>query len=387
MALMQRGREVYHSYPYRIGRPDGSSRMHRGKQDLRAHQLTDEPSSRTPAEPDVPAAPATSAGLRVEFRHIDPGAALPTGLLAAVRFGPVTADEPAVGSPTDPLLIDVGLTPLSASTQRAAATETELWWASGAVRQGRMGAIRYAHDDRHLFAVLELDEREHGGINATAAAAYEQLRRFQQQSAFPHLLRVWNYLDAINQGAGDLERYREFCVGRTRGLADASTASYPAATGIGHQQDTGRLQIYWLASCEAGRHIENPRQVSAYRYPRDHGPASPTFARATLASDGTLLISGTASIVGHVSQHGNDPLAQLDETLRNVAAMHESADGLRAARPDARDLLKVYLRNAGHLGLVRARLQHAFPGSPAIYLAADICRGELLLEIECLRLA
>jgi len=340
------------------------------------HDPTGEASTRTAAEPDLAADPAANGALRVEFRRIAP-ASMPPGLLAAVRFGPATADKHVSDGP---LRIDVGLTPL------AATADTELWWATGPVVHGSHGAIRYAHDDRRLIAILELDEREHGGITGAAAAAYTQMRRFQQQSSFPHLLRIWNYLDAINKGAGDLERYREFCVGRTHGLGNAAAASYPAATGIGHQHPTHRLQVYWLAGRAPGKSIENPRQVSAYRYPRDHGPASPTFARATLATDGSLLISGTASIVGHVSQHGGDPLAQLDETLRNLAAVNERADALRAAHSRPTDLFKVYLRDPACLDTVAKKLQQAFPRSTAIYLAADICRRELLLEIECLRL-
>jgi chorismate lyase/3-hydroxybenzoate synthase len=233
---------------------------------------------------------------------------------------------------------------------------------------------------------MELEEHEHGGVTATAAFAYAQMLRFQEQSAFPHLLRIWNYLDAINEGAGDQERYREFCVGRTEGLGNALAASYPAATAIGHQYRTGALQVYWLAGRTPGRFIENPRQVSAYRYPRAHGPASPTFARATLTTHGSLLVSGTASIVGHVSQHNGDPLAQLDETLRNLAVLNERADALRPAPVAPQDLLKVYVRDPAHLDVVAEKLQQALPNSTAVYLAADICRSELLLEIECVRL-
>ena len=344
---------------------------------MQVDELTEAASNRPPAEPDIALESAGSGAIRVEFRRVAATAALPPGLLAAVRFGPATADKPLGAGP---LRINVGLAPLTPSV------DTELWWATGAVEHGSAGSIRYAHDEQRLIAILELDEREHGGIVGAAAAAYSQMRDFQQQSSFPHLLRIWNYLDAINQGAGDLERYRDFCVGRTQGLGNASAASYPAATGIGHQHATHKLQVYWLASRLPGTSIENPRQVSAYRYPRDHGPASPTFARATLANDGSLLISGTASIVGHVSKHGGDALAQLDETLRNLAALNERADALRPALSRPKDLLKVYLRDPDHLAAVAEKLEQAFPRSTVIYLAADICRSELLLEIECLRL-
>ena len=373
--MLPRGREVYHSprMPYRTAWCPTA-----GNSDLQVHESSDDltaAATRTPAAPDL-ADPAGNGALRVEFSRR--GATLPSGLLAAVGFGPATADmEPADG----PLLINVGLAPLTAGA------DMELWWANGPVTRGSSGAIRFAHDDQHLVAILELDEREHGGIVATAALAYTQLRRFQQESAFPHLLRIWNYLDAINQGAGDLERYREFCVGRTRGLGDALAAGYPAATAIGHQNSTHRLQVYWLAGHTPGNSIENPRQVSAYRYPRDHGPASPTFARATLATDGTLLISGTASIVGHVSRHEGDPLAQLEETLRNLAALNERAEALRPVSQRTTKhprVLKVYVRDAAYLEMVQARLREAFGDSPMIFLAADVCRRELLLEIEAM---
>jgi hypothetical protein len=59
--------------------------------------------------------------------------------------------------------------------------------------------------------------------------------------------------------------------------------------------------------------------VSAYDYPRQYGPAAPSFSRAALTPDPLLLISGTASIVGHASVHLGDVTAQLEETLANLA--------------------------------------------------------------------
>src|SRR3546814_1451833 len=98
---------------------------------------------------------------------------------------------------------------------------------------------------------------------------------FVGASQTPHLLRVWNYLDAITFGDGDAERYREFCVGRARGLGDFDTHALPAATAIGRCDDARVVQVYWLAARTPGTPVENPRQVSAYRYPRQYGPQQP----------------------------------------------------------------------------------------------------------------
>jgi chorismate lyase/3-hydroxybenzoate synthase len=342
-------------------------------------QYSDDAMRSSPGEqPDRP----PSAALRVAYHH---GQAIPSdGILASIRFGtPPTRDPPS--APAGGLNIEVGLQPLD--TAHHGADRAELWFATGPVQTGQWsdptltpaGAIRYAHDGNYLFASIELDEREHGGILLTAEHIYAAMRRFQQQSGFSHLLRMWNYMDAINEGAGDLERYRQFCVGRGRGLGEASQ-SYPAATAIGRQQSDHVLQVFWLAGNVPGQSLENPRQVSAYHYPRIHGPVSPTFARALIAPDRTLLISGTASIVGHVSRHHNDAMAQLEETVRNLSSFAPYIS--RHPSASRKDLLKVYVRDPALTPRIADRLHQIYPESDIIFLAADICRRELLLEIE-----
>lgn len=334
-------------------------------------------------------AQALPAALRVAYHPLDGATPWPAGVLAAIRFGAHSGDRAGdradEGAANAALTIDVGLEPLHSAPEAAA--WAELWFATGPVHTGQWSdaaatvpaTVRYAHDAHHLFAVVELDEREHGGILLTAEHAYAAMRRFQQQSRFSHLLRMWNYVDAINEGSGDLERYRQFCVGRGRGLDEVSQ-SYPSATAIGRQRPDHLVQVFWLAGHVPGQALENPRQVSAYHYPRIHGPVSPTFARALVAPDHTLLISGTASIVGHMSRHHDDPMAQLEETVRNLGSF---APHVSRRRTDAsKELLKVYLRDPALKAQVAQRLRQVYPGSEVIFLAADVCRRELLLEIE-----
>jgi chorismate lyase/3-hydroxybenzoate synthase len=212
---------------------------------------------------------------------------------------------------------------------------------------------------------------------------------FVGASGTPHLLRVWNYLDAITAGRGDAERYRQFCVGRARGLGTFDAQTLPAATAIGRCDAARVIQIYWLASAVPGTPVENPRQVSAYRYPRQYGPQAPSFARAMLPPPGSsmpLLLSGTASVVGHDSLHAGHLLAQLDETFANfdslVAAARERAPEL-PAHFGAGTRLKVYVRERGDLPLVAQAFAARFDGGlPHLILHAAICRRDLAVEID-----
>jgi chorismate lyase / 3-hydroxybenzoate synthase len=310
--------------------------------------------------------------LKLEYRHVDGPGSLPANVLAIVRFGT------DVHIPIDgPLTIDVSLAPLNLAP-------AEIWFSEERVSRGQKGLVNFACDPSFLFGVIEVQERQFEDVREATAHAYAEIQSFQKSMGYPHLLRMWNFLDAVNEGEGDMERYRQFCIGRAQGLGSSITGHYPAATAIGRQHPTGTLQVFWIAGKEAGAAIENPRQVSAYRYPRAHGPVSPSFSRATVSADGTLLISGTASIVGHASQHPEDVLAQLNETLLNLEALIQHArkqSSLTAA--SAPLLLKVYVRDAAAMSSLADRLRQAFPKDEMIFLAADICRRELLLEIEC----
>lgn len=315
-----------------------------------------------------PASVAPATALRVRYQPLH-AAREPGRHLAALRFG--AAD----GLVDAALTIDVGLQQLGGPPL------AEVWPAQGELVAGSHGAVRYASDDHHLFAVIELDEREHGGILSTARATYDAINEFQRQSGYPYLLRMWNYLDDINQGAGDLERYRLFCIGRGQAMVQPGPGGYPSATAVGRPLTDHRLQVFWLAAREPGLAVENPRQVSAYHYPRVHGPVSPGFSRAMVSADRTLFISGTASIVGHVSRHHGDASAQFEETMRNIATLRSQAGHHPGTDPE---LFKIYVRDPALAQPTLDRLQALHPNSQILCVAADICRRELLLEIEAI---
>jgi chorismate lyase/3-hydroxybenzoate synthase len=103
-------------------------------------------------------------------------------------------------------------------------------------------------------------------------------------------------------------------------------------------------------------------------------------------SDMPLLLSGTASVVGHASMHTGQLLAQLEETFANFDALLAAA---RRHRPDLPaqfgdgTRLKVYVREAADLPVVAAALDARFGDRvPRLLLHAVICRNELAVEID-----
>jgi chorismate lyase/3-hydroxybenzoate synthase len=304
------------------------------------------------------------------------GRSLPADLLCALVFG-----TPAQAH-ADPRCVRVGLQPLRGEGI------VELWHSNGPTQMGFDGPIRYCADAHHLAGAIELDERRFGGLAGAAEAAYAALRKFLADSSYPYALRLWNYFDGINRGEGDTERYKQFCVGRIAGFGAQPAEHYPAATAIGRRDGDPTLQVYWLAGRSPGVPLENPRQVSAYRYPRQYGPIAPSFSRAMLVSERLVMISGTASIVGHASHHPGDLTAQLDEVLVNLTSVLQRACAIAPLLPPqlgARSLLKFYLRDAAAAEkldrLLRTRLT---PQVRYMILEADICRSDLLLEADCL---
>ena len=104
-----------------------------------------------------------------------------------------------------------------------------------------------------------------------------------------------------------------------------------------------------------------------------------------LRQDEVLFVSGTASIVGHATLHPGDVVAQTRETMANIEAVLAEANRL-ASQPgfDLASLYyKVSVRHPADLAQIRTELERIVGTTPnAVYLQADVCRQELLLEIE-----
>lgn len=297
-------------------------------------------------------------------------------VLACVRHGRDLSPQ------DDPRFIDVPLPLLHGEG-------VEIWRSPTPVRHGRDGRIAYAENGEVLIGHLQLPEQELGDLSAASEAVYRELLGFLRRSGYPVCLRIWNYLAGITQGEGDAERYRQFVLGRYHALAEHSgfERELPAATAIGLQD--GGLLIYFLAARDGGLQIENPRQLSAFQYPRQYGPRSPSFSRANYLawSDGAeLLVSGTASVVGHETAHAAQAQRQLDEILVNLDALLQEADRRAgAAHRWQATLIKLYVREAASLDAARTRLQAWLPAEvPRMILLGDVCRSDLELEIEAI---
>jgi chorismate lyase/3-hydroxybenzoate synthase len=229
--------------------------------------------------------------------------------------------------------------------------------------------------DDLLFGSMTVSESQ--PLEALSRDVYARLIAEARSAGYPYFVRMWNYVGGINEHDDDRERYQLFCAGRHDAFVNAGyhhDVDLPAASAVGMP---GRgLVTYFLAAREPGIQVENPRQVAAYHYPPEYGPKSPSFSRATIWKD-RVYVSGTSSVVGHITVHPGDVLAQLEETLRNIEAV------LGQAGRGVGDVVsaKTYVRRAGDYEVIARRLDGVLPGN--VFLEADICRTDLLLEIEC----
>ena len=270
----------------------------------------------------------------------------------------------------------------------------DTWCSPGPFTEGRQGSVRWRHNGHWLYGALELNEAPpEQALAALVQAAYDDVFATLRRTGFLHLQRLWNYLPRINADGHGLERYRQFNSGRQQAFLDAGQtvfAGAPAACALGTHQ--GPLCVRFLAGRMPPLALENPRQVSAYHYPAQYGQRSPVFSRAALLNAGggqvALLISGTASIVGHASVHAGNVQRQARETLANLNALVAVANARSSARFAVSDLyFTVYVRHAEDAPVILQVMQNMLGEQApsvqrAVFLEADICRIELLVEIE-----
>ncbi|MGV9307614.1 FkbO/Hyg5 family chorismatase [Nonomuraea sp. NPDC003727] len=271
---------------------------------------------------------------------------------------------------------------------------TEVWETDAPVTSGMYQDLVYAHDGEYLFCAGQVPANR--SYREPVRDAYRTAFDLLAKLDYPTVMRIWQFITDINRPNPDgLEVYRDFCLGRAEavdrllGRAD----DMPAATGVGALG--GGISWYLLASRSGrARNIENPLQVPAPSYPHRYGPRPPKFARATcftpsgLGGAGDLFVAGTAGILGHRTVHAGDVEKQCDVTLGNIATVIGRENLLAHGIDDGRTLkdlrfVKVYVRHEEDVPLVAAKCEQAFSDRAEIaYFTVDICRSDLLVEIE-----
>ena len=292
-----------------------------------------------------------------------------------------------------------------------AALALEAWAIGGkSVRVEHYGpqVLAVTHDSvRWIYCAGVSPEGGVGGIYSQTMDALRQMRAglIQAGSSIEQVVRTWFYLGGITEPEADHQRYQELNRARTDSYRDirfhcslldsnSPQVVYPASTGIG-MAGTG-LVLSCLA-LETTREdvcllpLENPQQTPAYAYHPKYSPQSPKFSRAValvLGNYVTTWISGTASIVNSETCYVGDIEKQTEQTIENIERLiapdNFALHGVKGAGARLHDVAKirVYLKRAEDLAKCRAVCQRRFGQVPVIYAVADVCRPELLVEIE-----
>jgi len=307
----------------------------------------------------------------VDLKNARPWLATARNFLGVVGYGTPRPD-------LLPLPIPFIAAPLAQAT---GGPMLEFWTSSSPTTACQAGPVIGACSDKAAFGAITVQDS--APLEDSVEAAYHHIFDFLDTTGCTAPLRFWNYLTSITEDDTGLERYMRFNTGRHRAFtARLRQPVPPAASAVGGHH--GSSVIYVLAARDAARPIENPRQLSAYHYPPIYGPSSPSFSRAGLAGQGALFISGTASITGHETRHVGDLAAQLAETAENLRALITAAGPPTGGEWGA----KIYLKNPADQAMVTPVIDDLFgPESQRLYLRGDICRRDLLIEIEAFRQA
>jgi enamine deaminase RidA (YjgF/YER057c/UK114 family) len=208
-------------------------------------------------------------------------------------------------------------------------------------------------------------------------------------------VRQWNYIGEITNITEKGENYHVFNKVRSRQYGEyRSIDGFPAATGIGMKH--GGISLDCIAVKAGDNHkviaVNNPDQVKPYEYGRIvlQGVQVPQFERALLltgSNDTTLFVSGTASILGQDTVGIDDIEKQTVITIENImklvdASHHNRIDTSPVCDLTSLILLRVYVKTQSDFEKVKKICNSYFIGAPAVYIEADVCRENLLVEIE-----
>ena len=232
-----------------------------------------------------------------------------------------------------------------------------------------------------------------GSIKEQSQEIFAQLGDILANNGFAtsDIYRQWNYIEQITSMHDGRQNYQEFNDARSRFYNSTQWANgYPAATGIGTSCGGVIIEVYAIKGENVVNHaIDNPLQTSAHSYSQkvltgksdEPERTTPKFERARLVGD-TVYISGTAAIKGEDSLSLDKAAEQTAETMQIIKQLVASENLPLASKESIYTLLRIYIKNSADAPEVIKFMEENFADVPKHYLEADVCRPELLVEIE-----
>lgn len=249
------------------------------------------------------------------------------------------------------------------------------------VRQGRPVGAHYVETHAEyclLTGILPPDAAAPREIQA--AAVFEGIEDALRDAGmtFGHVVRTWLYMDDILDWYDPFNQARDAFF-RSRGVYDGLV---PASTGIGSANLYGTamvaaaLAVKPLDPLATVLPVTSPLQCAALEY-------GSSFSRAVeigTPEGRMLLVSGTASI------EPGGRTAYVGDVERQIQLTMDVVGGILTARGmgwgDATRAI-MYLKQPEFLGVWDAwRARNGLQGLPVINMVADVCRDDLLVELE-----
>jgi enamine deaminase RidA (YjgF/YER057c/UK114 family) len=230
-------------------------------------------------------------------------------------------------------------------------------------------------------------------------AVFSQVEEIMIRENFPisSIVRQWNYIENISLFNDDHQNYQTFNDSRSCFYSQAEWShGYPAATGIGTQSGGVMVELIALIGEQLiNIALDNPLQIAAHKYsqgvllgaidPCTRQRTTPKFERARivgLPGSQIIYISGTAAIRGESSVIANDITEQTRITMENIDHLIAPAHSQEPGTSFEYKLLRIYVKKPSQMEDVRTYMKAYYPDIKKIYICADICRDELLVEIE-----
>jgi enamine deaminase RidA (YjgF/YER057c/UK114 family) len=193
------------------------------------------------------------------------------------------------------------------------------------------------------------------------------------------LARTWFYLEDILAWYGDFNHERNDFFAR----CELRLGSAPASTGVSGRNPSGSALtgVAWAVrphdgSAKAFRVVPSPRQCPAPSY----GSAFSRAVEIRSAGFRQLLVSGTASIAPDGrTEHIGDAKGQIELSMQVVKDILESR---AMSFADVSRATAYFASSAGVAAWDDWRARHGLQAMPVVCTCCDICRGDLLFEIE-----